>query len=96
MKSLILATAAILSATLVSGSASAVPGEALATTLETPAANTKKVSCGRCRPRRNCCRNQCNGYYSLYTYVAPCNGAYRCGGCGHGGYTWICGGVFGW
>ncbi len=95
MKSLILATAAILSATLVSGSASAVPGGA-ATTLETPAANTIKVSCGRCRPRRNCCRNQCNGYYSLYTYVAPCNGAYGCGGCGHGGYTWICGGVFGW
>ena len=95
MKKLIIATAAILSATLVSGSAFAVPGGG-AKTLETPAANIIKVSCGRCRPHRNCCRNQCNGYYSLYTYVAPCNGAYGCGGCGHGGYTWICGGVFGW
>jgi hypothetical protein len=91
MKKHIIATAVILSATLVSGGAFAVPGGA-AKTLETPAANTTKVSCKQCRPHRNCCRNQCNGYYSLYTYVVPCNGAY---GCGHGGYTCICGGFFG-
>ena len=42
------------------------------------------------------CGSPCNGYYSLYTYVAPCHGGLSGGGCGRGGYTWICGGIFGW
>jgi hypothetical protein len=92
MKKLIIATAAILAVTLASGSAFAIPGDA-AKTLEAPAA-TVKVSC-RCHRPRNHCRPPCSGYYSLYTYVVPCYGGCGCGGCGHGGYTWTCGGFFG-
>jgi hypothetical protein len=62
--------------------------------METPAANTTRVSFKRCRPHRNYRRNQCNGYYSLYTYVVPCNGAYGWVGCDRGGYTWLCEGFF--
>ena len=69
MKRLIIATAVILSATLSRAVLSPFRRRRTGATLETPAADTIKVSCGRCRPRRNCCRNQCNGYYSLYTYV---------------------------
>jgi hypothetical protein len=86
-----------LAATLVSGSAFAVPGS-VAKGLEAPATSVK-VSCGCHRPHYHC-GSACSGYYSLYTYVAPCYGGCACGGCacagcGHGGYTWTCGGFFG-
>ncbi len=103
MKKLMIAAAAILAATLVSGSAFAVPGGATKT-LEAPAA-TVKVSCRRHHRvhthhyRAPCCGYyRCCGYYSLYTYTTPCcHGGYGCGGwayggCG-GGYF---GGIFGW
>jgi len=90
MKKLITATAAILAATLLSGGAFAVPGGA-AKGLEGPTAPVK-VSCHR--PHDHC-RPPCSGYYSLYTYVVPCYGGFSFSGCGHGGYTWTCGGYFG-
>ena len=94
MKKFVIATATLLAATPISGSAFAIPGSA-AKTLEAPAA-TIKVSSGCYHRPHDRCRHSCNGYYSLYTYVAPCGGGYGgCGGCGHGGYTWICGGFFG-
>ena len=97
MKKLIIATAAILAATLVSGSAFAVPGGATKT-LEASAAIVK-VSCRhhhRAHRHRHyhaqcCAYYRCCGYYSLYTYTTPCcNG----GGCGYGG--WAYGGCGGW
>lgn len=45
---------------------------------------------------RHACQPPCKGYYSLYTYVAPCHGGLSGGGCGRGGYAWVCGGIFGW
>ncbi len=94
MKKLVVATAAILAATLVSGSAFAIPGTA-AKTLEAAPSSAIKVSCG-CHHRPHYYhRGSCCGYYSLYTYVVPCNGGCGCGGCGYGGYTWRCGGFFG-
>ena len=102
MKKLIIATTAILAATLVSGGAFAIPGGATKT-LEAPAA-TVKVSCRhyhrahRHHYHAQCCGyHRCCGYYSLYTYTTPCcNG----GGCGCGGYyglrTYGGWGTWGW
>lgn len=94
MKRLVIATAAILAATLVSGSAFAIPGSD-AKSLEAPAA-TLNVNCGcHHRPHYHYRGSCCSGYYSLYTYVTPCPAGCGCGGCGYGGYTLRCGGFFG-
>ena len=95
MKKLIIATAAILAATLVSGSAFAIPG-GTTKTLEAPAAAVK-VNCGRHhRAHRRHYHTQCCGYYySLYTYTTPCGG-YGCGGWTYGGCGGFFGGRFGW
>ncbi len=94
MKRLVIATAAILAATLVSGSAFAVPGSTVKS-LEAPAA-TITVSCG-CHHRPHYYHRPCCGYYSLYTYATPCYTGCGCGGCGGwGGCGWgSCGGYFG-
>ena len=101
MKKLIIATAAILAATLVSGGAFAIPGGATKT-LETPAA-TVKINCGRHhRAHRHhyhtqCCGYyRCCGYYSLYTYTTPCGGGCGCGDRTYGGCGGFFGGLFGW
>ena len=89
MKKLIIATAAILAATLVSGSAFAIPGGATKT-LEASAA-TVEVNGGRHHRAHRHYHTQCCGYYSLYSYTTPCGG-----GCGYIGYTYgVCGGFFG-
>ena len=73
MKKLILPTAAILAATLVSGML--LPFRRCATTtLEAPAA-TVKVNRGRHhRAHHRHYYTHCCGYYSLYTYATPCDG----------------------
>ena len=68
MKKLIVACAAIVAATLFSGSAFAIPGAGPAA-IQAPSAAVK-VSCGCHRPRYY--RPACCGYYSLYTYATPC------------------------
>jgi hypothetical protein len=89
MKKLIIATAAILAATLVSGSAFAIPWGATKT-LEAPAA-TVKVNGGRHHCAHRHYHTRCCGYYSLHSYTTPCDG-----GCGYVGYTYgVCGGFFG-
>ena len=93
MKKLVIATGAILAAALLSGGAFATP-EYTAKKLSAPASALEVSS--RCRRTPSYgCHAPCRGYYSLYTYVLPCNGGYGCWGCGHGGFTWTCGGFFG-
>jgi hypothetical protein len=84
MQKLTIATAAILAATLGSGSAFAVPGGVATKTLEAPAAIVN-VNTGRHhREHRHQYHTQCCGYYSLHTDTTPC-------GCGA-----FFGGRFGW
>ena len=96
MKKLIVASAAVVAATLFSGNAFAIPGS-MARSVEAPAAAVK-VSCGCHHPHHyyrhthtcGCC--SCGGYYSLYTYTTPCCGYSACGGCGGGCGGWRLGG----
>ncbi len=99
MKKLIVAFAAIVAATLVSGSAFAISGAGPAI-VQAPSAAVK-VS-GGCyhRPRHHyhrasCgCSGCCGGYYSLYTYATPCGCYSGCGGWSWGGGFF--GGILGW
>jgi hypothetical protein len=93
MKKLITATATILAATLVSGSAYAIPRGATKT--PEAVAVTVKVNCRR-HHRAHChpYHTRCCGYYSLYTYTTPLGGS--CGGWTYGGCGGFFGGRFGW
>ena len=86
MKKLMIMAAAVLTAALLPGSAFAAP-RSTAKGLESHAVRHRL---------HDRCGSPCTGYYSLYTYVAPCHGGLSGGGCGRGGYTWVCGGIFGW
>jgi hypothetical protein len=98
MKKLLMISAAVLAATLLSGGAFAVPHGA-AKALSAPSAVVKiHYGCGRAHYRRPCHRCGCSGYYTpSYVYSsAPCGGYSGCGcSCGCGGWSCGCGG-WGW
>jgi hypothetical protein len=109
MKKLIATSAAVLAATLFSGSASAIPASP-AKVADAPAAAVKAhYGCRRAHVHHR--YRFCGGYYtSTYAVAAPCGGYSGCGcgscggcgwSCGCGGSGWggvggILGGFFGW
>ncbi len=103
MKKLIVAFAAVLAATLISGSAFAMPGSS-AKAVYAPSATVKAhYGCARPHYHHSCHRcGSCGGYYtSSYVYATPCGGysgcgCGGCGGCGYSGWSCGCGGGWGW
>jgi hypothetical protein len=105
MKKLFVASAAIVAATLFSGSANAI-SVSPAKALDAPAAAVKvHYGCRRAHHRPH--YRSCGGYYTTtYAVATPCGGYSGCG-CGScGGCGWSCGcggfgggflgGFFGW
>ena len=96
MKKLIVAVAAMLAATLLSGNAYAITGSE-AKALHA-AGSVVKVHCGH---RHGCYHGGCRGggcgrlytYTTRYTTCGTCGGGGCCGGCGYYGGGWS---LFGW
>ncbi len=93
MKKLVVASAAVLAATLFSGNAFAIPGAQVKAVEAPSAAINVNCGCGGCAV--HAVRHRCVSYYTTYTYTYSVP---TCGGCGCGCGGWGGGffGLFGW